>query len=202
MVPAAFIHLSESSRTAVVTGVVSSFFTFVTVGITLLFNARNNEAERRARLDEKDMDAAARLQEKRNDNAEWYRRTLFERQIAAANLATGWISKLQRLIIGVDQAGEFNLLQARQELLQEALKASEWYDGNALFLTDDLMAHSQFVAAIQACLQFVKETHEPFDNKPFADAFGEIAARATAVMRSGGHLTLSDDDPSTEAPGS
>ena len=89
-----------------------------------------------------------RLAERREDYRDWYRRTLFEKRVTAAQEGYRWLMRLNgamNIASPTDPA-----CQANQELRQLCLDAREWYDSNALFLYDALPKRSSFIGLTNA----------------------------------------------------
>ena len=83
------------------------------------------------------------FQSKKEDNREWYKRTLFEKRLAVVQEAYGW---LMRLNTGLNLANPTTPeAPENQELLRIAHEAREWYDNEAMLLYDDLPSASSFV---------------------------------------------------------
>ena len=83
------------------------------------------------------------LADRAADHREWYRRTLFEKRLAAAQEAYSWLMRL-------NEAANFaNPITPESEpnkaLMQFCRQARQWYDGNCLFLEDTLPSSSGFI---------------------------------------------------------
>ena len=106
--------MSEVAQVALITGGIG----FLTVLLTYWFNAR-------ARNDDRQQRAVDRQEEQR----EWYKRTLFERRLQAAQEALMWE---RRLRIAVQNVGEG---RAKVDDVRElGAKASDWFGQNAAYL--------------------------------------------------------------------
>ena len=82
------------------------------------FNFWNSSSERKHRLNER-----------REDSREWYRRTLFERRVAAVHEAASWLMELQ-------VAGEPHTQVTRDSavLASTAERALQWYFKNCFYI--------------------------------------------------------------------
>jgi hypothetical protein len=133
------------------------------------FNFWNSSSERKQRLKERTEDAR-----------EWYKRTLFERRVGAAQEAYMWIMRLNRWanVYLADKSDE-----SSNTLRQTCLDAREWYDSKAVFLYDDLPTATEFIGLINsgAAVRQGQEQVGVFFGKVNATS-KEVRARLESLM--------------------
>jgi len=104
------------------------------IGIAgLVFNFWNSSSERRQRLAEREQ-----------DYREWYRRTVFEKRLRAAQEAYAWWRQLNVAVAEAYDNDDPNS-EKRKSVRDLAERAREWYDGNSLYLEGELTGESLFV---------------------------------------------------------
>ena len=120
--------MSESLVSNVITALAAIF----TLLVSRFFEERTRKAER---------EQQERL--RAQDNAEWYRRALFEKRLAAVQEAYNW---LMRLYVAINRvpSEQPDLIEA-QELMRIAHEGRDWYNVNVLYLYDELPGASQFI---------------------------------------------------------
>ena len=129
-------------------------------GVTALNLAFNFAMTRKA--------AGDRRAERTEDHREWYRRTLFERRLAAVQEAHAWMARLRdgvalvNLATGGEEDSE-ELRQRRTELSDSAQRARTWWNENNLFLTDELQRVSSFVGLTSTARQYAGGRVEGLD---------------------------------------
>jgi ABC-type transport system involved in cytochrome bd biosynthesis fused ATPase/permease subunit len=88
------------------------------------------------------------VEDRQADHREWYRRTLFEKQLSAVQEGYHWLMRLNRATSQPEarvQGSEQNRAVAN---LSE--QAREWYDATSVFLEDAVASPSTFIAAVSA----------------------------------------------------
>jgi hypothetical protein len=110
------------------------------IGIAgLVFNFWNSSSERRQRLAEREQ-----------DYREWYRRTVFEKRLAAVQEAYQWIMRFNVAITEADASQPDS--PKNEELRMLCKDAREWYDRNTVFLHGGLPHASEFIGLINTAL--------------------------------------------------
>lgn len=128
--------VSEQSIIALVAVIASA-----AVGLaSLAFNFWNVRGER-----------AMRLTERQEDNHQWYRRTLFEKRLQAAQDAFSWWRRLNEAVSRASDNADPNS-EERQSVREIATQAREWYDENSLYLEGVLTSKSDFVGLTNTAL--------------------------------------------------
>jgi hypothetical protein len=121
--------MSDESVIALAALVVSGLIGIASLG----FSFWNSHAERQQHLAEREQ-----------EYQEWYRRTLFERRLQAAQQAYAWWTRLNQAVAAAGHRGE---PEARENdtVRQFGRKAREWYDDNSFYLDDPEARLSVFV---------------------------------------------------------
>jgi hypothetical protein len=130
--------MSEVAQVALITGGVG----FLSVLFSLWFNAR-------AKKDDQDQRAA----ERREDYQEWYKRTLFEKQLTAVKEAYSWVIRIHHRAheASSDSGDRESLYPDDTRTLQElCAEARQWHDDNTVFLYDDFPHGSPFIGLLNA----------------------------------------------------
>jgi hypothetical protein len=129
--------MSDVAQGALIAGVIG----LLNLCIALWFNARTRQ---------RDLDA--RASERREDNEEWYQRTMFEKRLQAVQEAYEWLMKFNR---GLNLADPKNPdAEWTQTLARYCLDAREWYDKNVVFLYDSLPGSSEFIGLMNPAADY------------------------------------------------
>jgi hypothetical protein len=99
---------------------------------------------------------------------EWYRRTLFEKRVNAAQDAYEWVTKLNVAITSANPAAPES--DGSRALVRTAQAAREWYDRNTVFLHEGLPSSSPFIGLTNMAVTYANG-HE---NVPIWEAFGKV----------------------------
>jgi len=162
---------------ALITGGTTGF-----VGIAgLALNFWNSSSER-----------GQRLSERREDNREWYRRTLFERRLRAVQEAYSWWRRLNEAVawagLNPDPASPEN--EAVREL---AKRAREWHDNNSLDLEDRPLRSSHFLGLASAAPDWASGRRDMDIDRHLNDVYEFLRDRASRLLGS-------EDAEGMEAP--
>ena len=117
--------------------------------LNLWFNHRIEQARLSAQADES-----------AHERADWYRRALFERRLAAVQQGHVWLLELNRLLNQVLTDGKDPDSEEASELLRAATEARDWYDDNALYLYDELPDGSPFVGLTSTARLVARGRHD------------------------------------------
>jgi hypothetical protein len=110
--------MSDETIIALAAVVVSGFVGIASLG----FNFWNSSRERQHRLAEREQ-----------ENREWYKRTLFERRMTAAQEAYSWWARLNEAVARASSSQDRNSPE-NQAVRELAVQARRWYDNNSLYL--------------------------------------------------------------------
>ena len=127
--------------------------------ISLWFNAQTRKD-----------DLKQRATERREDDTEWYRRTLFEDRLRAVREGYTWLMRLNRTLSSPN--GDSSDSEDNQRLDQMFLDCREWWDNNAVFLYDDFPRASEFIGFI----------NDPRGSGSFMRAEAEIRNRLRQIL--------------------
>jgi len=156
--------VSSESIVALVAVVVSGFVGIASLG----FNFWNSSRERQQRLSER-----------REDNREWYKRTMFEKRLTAVQEAYQWIMRFNVAITEADASQPDS--SKNEELRTLCRDARGWYDRNTIFLHDGLPHASEFIGLINTA--YAHANGQQVDVwKSFIAAEKDAKARADELM--------------------
>ena len=116
--------------------------------VNAMFNSRMETKRLRARADEA-----------RAERADWYRRSLFERRLAAVQKAHGWVLEIYRAVNLVVSVGAAPDSEEASELRSIATEARAWYDDDSVYLYDELPESSGFVGFTNTALMVARGRH-------------------------------------------
>jgi hypothetical protein len=130
---------------------------------TVAFNLWNSSSER-----------TQQTKERKVDNEEWYRRTLFDRRTQALSQEYAWLIKMNRLraFVIADRI-------VASDLTLNAQAAREWYDLNALYLYDTPPGNSEFLGTVDAA----EDLTDPAFPSQLNAALDDHRERAAHVMK-------------------
>ena len=169
--------MSDVTLVALISAVGSVVISVGVVAVNLFYNYRSAAAER-----------AARATEREEDRPEWYRRTMFEKRLAAVQEAYAWKARLRE---GVGRIGEAKAVlkdpdevaRRRKELLDTAECARDWWNRSSVFLEDDSPRVSSFVGLTNTAGQYVGGDISRSElEKSFGEVEEEIRERAKSLM--------------------
>ena len=169
--------MSDVALVALISAVGSAVISVGVVAVNLFYNYRSAAAER-----------AARATEREEDRREWYRRTMFEKRVSAAQEAYAWVTKLDQALDLNRQARVVNddssdMTRARGEIAKLAENARAWYDNNALLLTDGLPSELVFVGLIYTALHYARGEAQHSEVRELCRvAHGQLAARVKSLL--------------------
>lgn len=176
--------MSESIVIALIAALTGSFVgSVVTALMSLRITKINLDAQEQARRD----DHAHQERLKAQEDAEWYKRQVFEKRLTAVQEANVWLRKLSEAMT-VAQNSE-QTLEANQTLQSFAGEARRWYDANSLLLQDKLPTSSSFVGLTNTAGRYAASVDkDPRDVKQFWNMFSEtdeyISERAEFLLSS------------------
>ncbi|MDP2663725.1 MAG: hypothetical protein Q8R28_23665, partial [Dehalococcoidia bacterium] len=155
--------------------VIASVSSLLVLIVTQCFNLRSQSKQ-----------LSERRKERHDDNREWYRRTVFEARLKAAQEAYGWTIRLSG---GINSASPAVPDSENNEALRQLCRqATDWYASNAINLYDGLPERSSFVGLINEAAMFsrggfTKEMPGPDVWRSYGEAIKEIQDRVQALQR-------------------
>ena len=109
------------------------------LGVTsLAFSFWNSSSERRQRLNER-----------KEEHREWYRRTLFEKRMQVVQQAYAWWRRLNEAVTKASSTRDPSSSEC-DVVRGLAKEAREWYDSNSAYLEQELTGSSAFVGLTNA----------------------------------------------------
>lgn len=147
--------------------VIAAVSSLLVFALTQFFNLRSQSQQ-----------LGQRTKERHGDNVEWYRRTVFEKNLKAAEEAYAWVLKLNRAIGGAKPENPES--EANAALRQMCGEAREWWDNNAIYLHDGRPGNSSFVGFTTTAGDYARamesDTWHSFD-----EAYDEVRERIRAL---------------------
>jgi len=156
--------MSSESIIALVAVVTSGVLGVASLG----FNFWNSSSERRQRLNER-----------KEDHSEWYRRTLFEKRVTAAQEAYSWWRRLNEAVALASRNEDPNSAE-NQAVRELAIQARHWYDSSSLCL--ERPGPSDFVGLTNTALDWAGGARDIGIHKSLNEVFDWVRDLADPLL--------------------
>ena len=155
--------MSSESIIALVAVITSGVLGVASLG----FNFWNSSSERRQRL-----------KDRREDNREWYRRTLFEKRLQAVQQASRWLAQIKEAIWpDPDLVGD-----PGPRLLNTVEDAREWYAKNFVYVHGGMPNECPFAAFLLAAYWHARGYADIPDDSLLQGASDLVKQKALEVL--------------------
>jgi hypothetical protein len=139
---------------------------------SLAFSFWNSSSERRQRL-----------KDRREDNKEWYRRTLFERRLEVIHEASQWLDPLKDAIQDAIQPDPELTDNPGLFLLNTAEKARQWYGKNFLYIHGGMPRECAFGGFLLAVYSYARGYGGMPEGKLWQEASDLLKQKALELLQ-------------------